>query len=113
MAKRTKSLAALPTNPETREERYLNSIATENTAVKPSNPETRVERYLDYICDNVGGSISATREQSFTPAQQAQAIANLGKVDLAITYDDDSTATLTVAGYLTPDEAEADADESR
>ena len=107
MARKSRTAGSLPSNPETREELYLNSIATDNPAVKPSNPETRIERYLDYISDNVGGSVSATREQSFTPAQQAQAIANLGKVDLAITYDDDSTATLTVAGYLTPDEAES------
>ena len=51
----------------------------------------------------INGAVSVNREQNFTDTEKAQAIANLGSVELEITYDDDSTGTLTVAGKLEND----------
>lgn len=47
--------------------------------------------------------LSVAAPQTLTDAEKAQAIANLGSVELEITYDDDSTGTLTVAGKLEND----------
>ena len=51
----------------------------------------------------INGAVSVSKEQNFTDAEKAQAIENLGSVELEITYDDDSTGTLTVAGKLVND----------
>lgn len=45
----------IPNNPQTREEQYLNAMATGNTSGLPSAPQTRAEQYLDYIAKNGGG----------------------------------------------------------
>lgn len=45
----------LPENPQTREEMYLNGIATGSTDGLPDAPVTREEMYLDYIARNGGG----------------------------------------------------------
>lgn len=46
---------ALPETPQTREEAYLNAVATGDTSGLPSAPQTREEQYLDYIAKNGGG----------------------------------------------------------
>lgn len=46
---------ALPNNPITRVESYLNRIATGSGDI-PEYPMTRMEQYLDYIAENGGGS---------------------------------------------------------
>jgi len=46
---------ALPDTPQTREEAYLNAVATGSTSGLPSAPQTREEQYLDYIAKNGGG----------------------------------------------------------
>lgn len=45
---------ALPDNPLTRGEQYLNRIATGEGTI-PDEPLTRMEQYLDYIAENGGG----------------------------------------------------------
>lgn len=45
---------ALPDYPITREEQYLNNIATGSGEIPPY-PVTRVEQYLDYIAEHGGG----------------------------------------------------------
>jgi len=46
---------ALPETPQTREEAYLNAVATGDTSGIPTAPQTREEQYLDYIAKNGGG----------------------------------------------------------
>lgn len=47
---------ALPDNPQSRSEQYLNAIATGNNSGLPSFPQSREEQYLDCIAKNGGGS---------------------------------------------------------
>lgn len=48
---------ALPNEPHTRSEMYLNNIATGSGDI-PTEPHTREEMYLDYIARNGGGGSS-------------------------------------------------------
>ena len=45
----------IPDTPYTREEMYLNAVATGNTSGIPAQPYTRQEQYLDAIAKNGGG----------------------------------------------------------
>lgn len=45
----------IPETPHTREEAYLNAIATGDSGGIPETPYTREEMYLDYIARNGGG----------------------------------------------------------
>lgn len=45
----------IPETPYTREEAYLNAIATGDSSGIPETPYTREEMYLDYIARNGGG----------------------------------------------------------
>lgn len=45
----------IPETPYTREEAYLNAIATGDSGSIPETPYTREEMYLDYIARNGGG----------------------------------------------------------
>lgn len=48
--------------------------------------------------------VSVKVEQTFTETEKAQGRANLGEVELLITYDDDTTGTLTVVGNVVDNE---------
>lgn len=79
---------SLPSNPITRQERYLSKIAGEETSI-PDYPITREEQYLDYIARHGGGgggSVTVDDEMSSTstnPVQNKVITAALGdKADL-------------------------------
>ena len=55
------------------------------------------------LSGKMNSRLSVAAPQTLTDAEKAQAIANIGSVELEITYDDDSTGTLTVAGKLVND----------
>ena len=46
----------IPDEPLTRAEQYLNKIAT-GSGDTPEQPLTRMEQYLDYIAENGGGGV--------------------------------------------------------
>lgn len=50
---------SIPESPQTREEQYLNAIATGNASGIPETPQTREEMYLDAIARNGGGGGSS------------------------------------------------------
>ena len=51
----------------------------------------------------IKGALSFKKAQTLTDDQKDQLLENIGTVELEITYDDDSTGTLTVAGKLEND----------
>lgn len=75
----------IPEEPLTRTEMYLNKIAT-GSGNTPDEPLTRMEQYLDYIAENGGGGSSITVEP-LTVTQNGTQTAPSGKAYSPVTVN--------------------------
>ena len=100
-------MADLP-NPLTRNEQYLNAIATGDPSGLP-DPLTREEIYLDYIAENGGGGGGGTGEvkgvkgdieESYRKNNVNLTLANITNIGNGLTYND-TTKTLLGTQYST------------